>query len=320
MTDITQQGGGGSLSRLTGGAFHIGMKEEDVIEAIRDYKKQFIAANGGGQIGTAAHARLLEQVGLGAGSERAFDLSKEQYYSRSDQFVRSQGTIDNTADLGAKIAVLQQRWDKFKDDLAGDWAGPISTGIDKANASLKEFTASISAEVKFVENLKGGWKLMAEALAVLGAVIVVWTAPFGLAAVAVGSLAFAIDDLGRALRGLPSYTMDAVHGFQLMASDPKQAAHNIWNRITNSPAGDAADYVDAAANRLKEKAWFEDMNKRALARASEPEHILPPSITQNVTASITSTASAEDLQRAFHKQNQESLDRAFLSLAGSPAY
>lgn len=301
MTDITQQGGGGALARLTGGAFHIGMREEEVIEAIRNYKQQFIAENGGGQIGVAAHARLLDQIGVGAGSERAFDLSKEEYFARSDPFVRSQQTIDATAKLGDAIALAQQRWDKFKDELVADWSGPLIRALQAASDWLKDFGRSVEAII-------GVWRtwpdVIKDASVVLLAVLAIWAAPFGATLAVVTAIAAAIWDIGRAIRGLPSVTGSFLDteskGLKLLFHDPAKFGNNILSTVDDLLG------VDRKNPQLN---WLGNSSTNSGNQ-----------VTQNVTAHIFTKADADDLVNAFMKQNQAHLNTTIMSLIGRPAY
>ena len=313
MTDITQQGGGGALSRLTGGAFKIGMTEDQVIEAIRAYKQQFIAQNANG---AAVHARLLDQIGLGAGTERAFDLSPQQYKAASDPFVRSANGTDNLMKFGTALAILNQQWDKFKDDLAGDWAIPLIGAIKTAEDWLKDFLKSVQAIV-------GVWQTwptaIKDASEVLLAVLALWTVPFGGTLLIVTAIAAAIWDIGKAIRGLPSISgtvLDPVlKGGELLANDPKKWLSNVFDLIKQNGGN-----VHDVTKRQNDADWVRDANLRAQRHI---EHILPgagggSTVTQNVTAHINSTAPAHALVDEFMRRNQTLLNQTLLSFAGNP--
>lgn len=300
MTDITQQGGGAALARLTGGAFHIGMKEEDVIEAIRNYKQQFIGENGGGQIGVAAHARLLDQIGLGAGSERVFDMSQEEYNSRSDPYIRSQQTIDATTKLGEAIAKVNQDWDKFKDELVADWGGPLISALRTATDWLKDFGKSVEA---IINEWRTWPEVIKDASAILLGILAIWAAPFGATLAIVSAIAAAIWDIGRAIRGLPSITggvLDMAHN----------AGAGIALAITHP--GAFADYAASSAASIVRPAvqWAGQVNRDAANN----------NITQNNTNHIYSKADANELVNEIMKRDQKSLNTSIMSLIGRPAY
>ena len=317
MTDISQQGGGGSLARLTGGAFHIGMKEEDVIEAIRDYKQKFIAENGGGQIGVAAHARLLEQVGLGASSERAFDMSKGEYFSRSDAFVRSQGTTDSTVELGNKIAVLQQKWDKFKDDLIGEWAEPLGVALSKIGEWLKDFVLSIKA-------VANEWEKLPESLKVVSGIILgilaLWAAPFGATLAVVSAIAVAIWDIGRAIRGLPSVTGTVLDvekkGLKTLWNDPKKFFSNIGDAVSQHGGSDFMDYL----KRDSEKHSLLNFFKSSESKKPEPEYLMKGGVVQNNTYNIQSAEPFDNILARLKRQQQQDINATDMALIGRPAY
>ena len=312
MTDITQQGGGGAIARLTGGAFHIGMTEDQVIEAIHAYKQQFIAQNANG---AAVHARLLDQVGLGAGTERAFDLTPQQYKAASDPFIRSQNGTDNLMKFGTALAILQQQWDKFKDDLAGDWAVPLINAIRVAEDWLKDFLKSVEAIYKVWVTWPTAIK---DASEVLLAVLALWVVPFGGTLAVVTAIAAAIWDIGRAIRGLPSVTgtvLDAEgKGLKMLWNDPGKFFSNIGDALRDDKHADMAD-------RQFRQQWVDAANERAKHRV---EHILPPAgaggnnVTQNVTAHINSTAPAQALVDEFMRRNQTMLNQTLMSFAGNP--
>lgn len=300
MTDISQAGGGGSLARLTGGAFHIGMKEEDVIEAIRNYKQQFIRENGGGQIGVAAHARLLEQIGLGAGTEKAFDLSQAQYNAISQPFIRSDETIAGTVKLGNAIEKLNQEWDKFKDDLVGDWADNLIAAMHRVEDFIKDFRLSLIA----VLNEWQKWPdIIKTASEILLATLAIWAVPFGTTLAVVTAIGAAIWDIGRAIRGLPSFTGSFFESFR-----------NGWNLLTRHP-GQWADNFNGNVDRLlgvdnRNANWFG-------SDKINPSTINAP---QTVHAQIFSKADADDLVESFMKQNQRQLNTSIMSLIGRPAH
>ena len=315
MTDITQQGGGGALSRLTGGAFHIGMKEDEVIAAIANYKKTFIAQNANGE---AVFARLLDQVGLGAGTTRAFDLTPDQYKAASDPFIRSQNGTDNLMKFGTALAIVQQQWDKFKDDLAGDWAIPLINTIHTVEDWLKDFLKSVQA-------IYGAWQTwptaIKDASEVLLGVLALWVVPFGGTLAIVTAIAAAIWDIGRAIRGLPSVTgtvLDAEgKGLKMLWNDPGKFFDNIHQAIIGIDDGKGRDMAD----RQFRAQWVAEANERARHRV---EHLLPQegaagaTVTQNVTAYINSTAPAQAFVDEFMRQNQCQLNQTLLQFAGNP--
>ena len=296
MTDITQQGGGGALARLTGGAFHVGMTEDQVIEAIRAYKQTFIAQNANG---AAVHARLLDQIGVGAGTERAFDLSPEQYKAASDPFIRSQNGTENLMKFGNFLALLQQQWDKFKDDLAGDWAIPLINAIQTSEDWLKDFLKSLQA----IYNVWLTWPTaIKDASEVLLAVLALWVVPFGGTLAIVTAIAAAIWDIGRAIRGLPSVTgtfLDTESkGIKLLFNDPGKFGNNLMMSIDDLMG------VDRNNPNLH---WFKENGGGAANN-----------VTQNVTAHINSTAPAQALFDEFMRQNQRQLNQTLMSFAGRP--
>lgn len=302
MTDISQQGGGGALARLTGGAFHIGMKEEDVIEAIRNYKQTFIQQNGGGQIGVAAHARLLDQIGVGAGSERAFDLSPSQYISMTDEFVKSElKARDANVDLGNAIAKADQEWKEFKDQLVADWSKPLIEALQMASDWLKDFLKSVQAIINL-------WKDWPEAIrdvsAVLLAVLAIWALPLGTTLAVVTAIGAAIWDIGRAVRGLPSVTGSFLDteskGIKLLFNDPAKFGNNFLSTI---------DDLMGVDRRNPQLNWLGNSSTNS-----------GNNVTQNVTAHIVSKANADDLVDALAKLNQRTLNTTLMSLIGRPAY
>lgn len=311
MRDISQNGGGGSLARLTGGAFHIGMKEEDVIEAIRNYKQTFIAQNANG---AAVHAGLLDQIGLGAGSERAFDMPKEQYDAMSNFAVRGQGATDQLTNFASAMALLGQQWDVFKDKLAADWASPLIEAIRKTEAWLIDLGKDIQAIYGWFSGLSPHVREAIEVLAAMGAAAIIWNIPLGGTALALAAIAEAIKDIGNYMRGLPSLTGDLVKGVKTLKSDPNTFANNIWETINQHGGTDISEYIGDFATRQGSQEWTARKNAEALAR---PEHLLPP-ITQNVTAHITSTDNAQALVDAFQRENQKRINTTLMSLQGSP--
>lgn len=295
MTDISQQGGGGSLARLTGGAFHVGMKEEDVIEAIRNYKQQFINENGGGQIGIAAHARLLDAVGLGAGTERAFDMSGGQYRAMSDFAVRSQSSIESGTRLANMIALLNQKWQVFVDNLLANWAPTFIRWSDQIEKSFEKWLPIL---IKLTDQI-GGLQTIGEIVLsyfagkwMLGMLAAIFRVGAGFATLTVAAAPFL------AVLGAP------VAGFfagkaAMEKSGAAQAIADFFVPLKNS-----------SGPKISPAQMIRDVDKNG--------HTI--NVTQNVTAHVTSTADAKELVDNFMRQNQKALNTTLLSIIGQPAY
>lgn len=293
MTDISQQGGGAALSRLTGGAFHIGMKEEDVIEAIRNYKQQFIQQNGGGQIGTAAHARLLDSIGLGAGTERAFDLTNQQYTRMSDFAVRSQEFIDSGTRLGNMLATLQQHWQVFVDKLMETWGPTIERWLIQIEQTLEKW---IPVLLQIIDKLGG--------LQTVGEIVLAYFAGkwlLGMLA-AITRVGFAFGGLAVAARAV----LLPVAGFYggKYAVEKSGLAQWIADFLVPLPDASRRGNIGGGAGIMR------DIDKSGNTI----------NVTQNVTAQVTSTANAKELVDNFMRQNQQKMNTTLMSVIGHPAF
>jgi len=318
MTEVTDKGGGAVLARLTGGAYHLGMSEDEVIELLRSYKQEFIRQNGGGQIGEAKHAMLLNQVGVGAGAERALDLSSKQYFQLTDDYVRQEmAAAKANTDLGGAIAEANQKWDAFKDSLVADWSSPLIAALKVSQAAFEDFGKDIKAIYDSFMRLPAAIRYTVEIAASLFAVL---TAHMGAILALMSGIVAVIVDIGRALRGLPSYTADALKGFKLMWDNPALAANNILAAIDDKIG---VDKTDPSLQWFGNMKYGQDANSLmgSLNRKAENSGAQgAPTINQSLTAHINTGANANDVADALRRLQQQAHNDAMLSLAGQGAY
>lgn len=142
----------GALARL-GAGYHQGATVEELLSNIRHNKKSVMAQLGPN--GQAIYSNLLDQTGLGAETNRLFDMNDKQY-ANYGRFNVSQESLDNLQKFEEKSAKIGIIWNKIKADT-GAAANQL---IDNPDKFLDEFVAeSHAARAYGIEKLKdlGDW-------------------------------------------------------------------------------------------------------------------------------------------------------------------
>lgn len=118
----TGQGPFGALSLLTGGRFQRNMNFEQATAAIAANKDHFFRTQGANP--QAAFSKLLDEVGLGAGSSRMFDLTQKQIDQMTRGLVVEQESIEKLSELARTAAFASEQLNKFGMDTATFFAKP----------------------------------------------------------------------------------------------------------------------------------------------------------------------------------------------------
>lgn len=306
LADLSQgKGDPGAIARLTGGAYEIGDTEEKVIEKIRAFMPELIRQSGGGVQGTGVAASLLQQVGLGAGSIRAFGMSPTEYRNATQAYVDAElQAADANAQLANQMAKTQQTWEALKDSLVSEWAPTLIGYFQELDEWLIKIKPDIDNLIKSINEMAdalGGWKTVGEAI--LDFFIAKWV---------VGMLA-GIARVSSALLGV------SAAGTSLFAG-----VAGAVGAVGALGTGAAALGVGAAIPLILDKQfnwgqkvadWLVPVGAEA-DRARKQEYFTRDGITQNNTYYVDSAAAADELVEQLQRQRQDNLNVPYLSYYG----
>jgi len=279
LIDIRQGKGDSGALAMLGVTYDTNMTPDKALEQIRQHLQESIAQNGIGFV-----SDKLNAIGVGAGYINALKLSNQQFSELAQNSMISQEAIDANVRYAETIAKIDVEWQKFKMNFTAEWADDLVSGIQKADIALGEFYRNISAVAKWIADADKEAHEFFVILEVLAGVWAIATFPITAAFIA---LAVAINDVGKAIRGLPSFTADFIEmekrGLYLLKNDPDQFLTNLDNNIANLMGGNKAQ-SGAAPSR---------------------------SITQNVTNHIHGTSDPRVTAEEVNRVIQNNINSAY---------
>lgn len=223
LIDIRQGKGNSGALAMLGVTYDPNMSPEKALEQIRAHLQQTIAQNGVGFV-----TDKLNAIGIGAGAINALKLAQQDFERMGRGAVVSPETIAQNVEYAKTIAQIDVEWQKFKMEFTAEWAQPVIGAIISVDDGLKEFHKNIHAVFEYVRQNQEIFGPIEASLTVLASMWAIGTFPI---TAAFAALAFAINDVGRALRGLPTITGGFVDnekkGIDLLFHDPGKFIDNI---------------------------------------------------------------------------------------------
>ena len=227
LIDIRQGKGNSGALAMLGVTYDPNMTPEKAIEQIRAHLQETIAQNG---VGFATDK--LNAIGLGAGAINALRLSAGEFDGIGNKAIVSSETIDANKRYAETIAQIDVEWRKFKMEFTAEWADTAIGGIKAVDLGLQEFRKNVGAVYDYIHDNQGIFKPIEVALTGLAALWAIGTFPI---TAAFAGLAFSINDVGRALRGLPTITGGFIDtekkGLSMLWNNPSQFLDNINKTI-----------------------------------------------------------------------------------------
>ena len=223
LIDIRQGKGNSGALAMLGVTYDPNMTPEKALEQIRAHLQETIAQNGVGFV-----TDKLNAIGIGAGAINALQLAQQDFERMGRGAVVSQETINQNIEYAKTIALIDVEWQKFKMEFTAEWAQPVIGAIKYVDDELKEFHKNIHAVFEYVRQNQAIFAPIEAALGVLATMWAIGTFPI---TAAFAALAFAINDVGRSLRGLPTITGGFIDtekkGLDVLFHDPGQFFDNI---------------------------------------------------------------------------------------------
>lgn len=230
LIDIRQGKGNSGALAMLGVTYDPNMTPEKALAQVAAHLKETIAQNGIGFV-----TDKLNSIGIGAGAIDALKLYGDnlaEFQRMGGAAVVTQEDIDRNIEYAKTIAQIDVEWQKFKMEFTAEWAGTAINAIKYADDTLKEFGKNVTAVFDYVRSHQDVFGPIETALAALAGFWGIATFPI---TAAFAGLAFAINDVGRALRGLPSLTGGVydnfVPGLKMLKNDPAQFADNLGAAI-----------------------------------------------------------------------------------------
>lgn len=213
ISDITMGKGNAGAFAMLGVPDVRGMDVGEVLEILRDNFDQNVS-----EWGLPQTVNLMKEIGLDAGMINALKMSRKEFDLLVDSKILSPEARAKLVDLGDAITKVKWEFMFFKDQLSADWSPALISTINTVIPFLKDFYASIQAVGGALAGLwlsfDPAWQ---SAMLGLGAALVIAFNPVTALFVA---LAAAIYDVGRAIRGLESFTgKAALWALNLMESE-----------------------------------------------------------------------------------------------------
>lgn len=228
LIDIRQGKGNSGALAMLGVTYDPNMTPEKALAQVAAHLRETIAQNGVGFT-----TDKLNAIGIGAGALDALKLYADdlaQFQKMGMGAVVSEDTIAKNIEYAKTIAAIDVEWQKFKMEFTADWAGPVIGVIKETDEWLGEFHKNVAAVYDYIHNHQDIFKPIEIGLAALGGFWAVATFPVTGAFIA---LAAAINDVGKALRGLPSFTGDIkenfMPGLHNLIHDPSKYLENFGN-------------------------------------------------------------------------------------------
>lgn len=236
LRDIRQGKGNSGALAMLGVQYDTKMSPEQALDQVASHIEQIIS-----QYGAGYASDKLNAIGIGAGSLNAIRLyakNRAQFEQMGSAGIESESTIEANSHYAKSIAQLDVEWRNFKDTMTAKWADTVVAEIHKADDGFHEFLKNIQIVYEWL-----GTHPILSRITEIGAIGLAgfWAITSFPVTTAFIALAAAIDDVGKAMRGLPSYTTDAIAGFSLLKKDPALAGNNFLASVDKLMGKDIND-------------------------------------------------------------------------------
>lgn len=223
LIDIRQGKGNPGALAMLGVTYDPSMTPEKALEQVRAHLRETIAQNGIGFV-----TDKLNSIGIGAGAINALMLQQQQFDRMGAPAVVSPEKIAQNVEYAKTIAQIDVEWRKFKMEFTGEWSGQVIGAIQDVDDWLKEFRKNVGAVYDYIRDHQDIFKPIEIGLAALAGFWAIATFPI---TGAFAGLAWAINDVGKALRGLPSLTGgiydNFLPGLHTLIHDPATFMDNL---------------------------------------------------------------------------------------------
>lgn len=292
LIDIRQGKGNAGALAMLGVTYDTNLTPEKALDQISEHLQQTIAQNG---IGFTTDK--LNAIGIGSGAINALMMSAQQRDRLAAPFNISQDDINKLVEYERQMAALELEWNKFKATVSADWAPGLVQGINSASQGFHEFYLNLKAFIEFMSQYKEQIEFVAASFAPLLALLAI--AEFPITA-AITAVAFAINEMGKAIRGLPTVTGtffdDAIHGNFKWAKDFAD-----WAAPVNGP-----NVLQRADN------WAYGVNHSGQKS--------PVTMYSNPVINVHTTASARDTAAEAARLLQHQNNSAYQQLNQGPSH
>lgn len=215
-------------------------------------------------------SKFLDDMGIGAGAEPALGLSREEFESQAASSVQTEDSINRQKEYAATIAQIDNELKKLSADIVAQWGPGLSDGI-------KDFDASLRA---FVEGWKEFSPMLKDAIVGFGALLagmLALSSPLLATGAAFAAIAAAIWDIGRAMRGLPSFSGDGWNGFKMLTGQAWGAVSSPGLLLGDQARGVGKSMTSGyAVTSYFEKMGWSHANAAGIASGLQMESGLDP--------------------------------------------
>lgn len=285
LIDIRQGKGNSGALAMLGVTYDTNMTPEKVLEQVAAHAQEVIKQNGVGFF-----TDKLNSIGIGAGAINALMLSAQQRDQMTSGLILSPEQLQRLVQYQVAIADLTTKFEYFKTVVAADYSEGFLAFIREGLVDLGEFIKNFKVVYEFLSQYREQIQVISLALTPLLASMAIAEFPITSAFLA---MAFAINEVGKALRGLPTFTGKFLDiegkGLDVLHHDPMQFLKNMG----------AA--VDIPMRKLGVTQWLQSTMKNP-----------PPQITNNVTQHITTSdpkGAANEAVRLLQNQNNSAVQQ-----------
>ncbi|PHS61065.1 MAG: hypothetical protein COB09_19140 [Thalassobium sp.] len=284
---VTEGGGGGVFARL--GIDNV--QGRGVVDVLDELRANFDKNTE--RWGYATTVKLMKDVGVDASMINALKLTREEFDKISDSKFLSPESRDNLVKLGDAFSRIKFDLKLFKDQISADLSPKLIEWMNQAVPQIKEFGKNIFAVVDAIDKLAkkvmgDGWM---ELLLVWGASLALIFAPL---ASTILLVAAAVNDMGKAIRGLPSLSGSALGFLDKMTDKAILGTLNMMN-------SDPASLFGGMKTYLEDKGVGKAIMQGADAINDNHARIMTNHITVN-TAATDPQGVAREIPRALQEQ------------------
>lgn len=231
ISDVTMGKGNAGAFAMLGISDVRGMDVSDVMEELRQNFDKNVA-----QWGYSQTINLMKDVGFDAGMLQALKLSNDEFNKLAENKMLSPEAQEKLVALGDSISKFKLEFKLFKDQLSADWSPALIAALEKSIPIFKDFEMAIRAVIGAISDMFASLSPEDKAqLAAMAATLFILFNPVTSMFIA---LAAAIWDVGRALRGLESYSgkgLEWLMGF--MPAGGSNWADNLKKSLASASSG-----------------------------------------------------------------------------------
>lgn len=247
IADVTMGKGPSGQFAMLGISNVRGMDVGEVMEQLRQNFDRNVEAWGLPQT-----VNLMREVGFDPGMLNALKMTRKEFDALVDGKILDPESRQRLVDLGDAIAKFKWEFKFFKDQLSAQWSPRLIEVIERSVPIMKDFAASVKAVGDALSNMWNnidpGWQNAMIGIAVL---LLAYFNPVTAMFVA---LAAAIWDVGRALRGLESFTgKSALWLLNLMMSEEGSKVAKWKQALEAAGNGKAENIIPNGAARKREE-------------------------------------------------------------------